>query len=219
MRTFSLGNLLRRTASGEAPDGTGAGLAGIPPLQQAQPDIEREIRRSRRYERPLSMLLMLATSSNRSPDSVSGRLSSSRRAAPALGNGTRSDLPLAVPLDGSGSSAMPVVPAYAAESGLLAFLLRETLRETDLVTYITETQEFMAVLPECDDEAARQTAQRIARLLGLRSAGRLAAAAAAAAYPRDGLTLDDLIDHTRTALRREPLLLCAGAVIPMGIYA
>jgi hypothetical protein len=86
---------------------------------------------------------------------------------------------------------------------LLGSLLCGTLRETDVVSYAAEHHEFFALLPECDITAARQAVERLHTLYVGRTGTGLRAGAAV--YPRDGLTLDALVDHARHTLSQEPI--------------
>jgi GGDEF domain-containing protein len=148
-----------------------ADAGALPTFHELLPLFERELRRARRYERPLSVLVLAFET---------------------------------------------VEPIHIAQLRVLHLgaLLRDTLRESDLVAYAAESQEFVAVLPETDSVAAEQSAKRIHRLLVSRMATGLRAAVAV--FPHGGLTLDDLVARARSSLRHGPLPLDRVATVLRG---
>lgn len=122
----------------------------LPTYHELKPLLEREIRRARRYERPLSLLML---SQDRS----------------ANHSGTSS-----AHIEGPHPSIMQQL-----QFGYVGALLRDTLRETDLAGYLAETQDFVALLPEASADDAARTAGRINERLADRMAVRMRAGAAA----------------------------------------
>ena len=215
MRRLSLPELRRlggeRWTAGGSP--LLAQLPMIPTFQELRPALDGELRRSRRYERPLAVLVVV-------PDveplpTVNGNGSSS-------GNG--SSIGHSVP-NGNGARAHGVHDAHGASNGgpggheinsaivpvywaqlrflMLGSLLCGTLRESDVVSYAAELHEFVALLPECTGAAARQAVDRLHQVYSNRMA--IGVRAGIAVYPADGLTLDDLLDHARRALALAPI--------------
>lgn len=148
----------------------------LPTYHELKPLLERELRRARRYERPLSLVIL-----------------SLDRHAPQSANGSAH-------VAGPDPSIVQQLQFFHVGA-----LLRDTLRETDLAGYVAETQEFVAMLPEGDVDAAARTAGRINERLADRMTVRLRTGAAA--YPDGGLTLDDLMDSARRGQDGAPVTL------------
>jgi hypothetical protein len=208
MRRFSLPDLRllggARWAAGGAP--VLAQLPTIPTFQELRPAIDGELRRSRRYERPLSVLVIAPEgepSSVPSGTNGGGGHTNGPNGARNSNGGVRDDAGSLVAQ--SGSLLTPELldagarPLYWAQLRfqLLGSVLCGTLRESDIVGYAVEVHEFVALLPECDDAAARRTVARLRELYFSRVGTGLRAGMAV--YPRDGLTLDDLVAHARRA--------------------
>jgi hypothetical protein len=109
--------------------------------------------------------------------------------------------------DSAGSDIVNGVlrPLYWAQLRflMLGSLLCGTLRESDVVSYAADVHEFVALLPECKGDAARQTVERLHQIYSSRMGTGLRAGMAV--YPADGLTLDDLLEHARRALAATPI--------------
>ncbi len=148
--------------------------AGVPVYGQAMPMVAAELHRSRRYEHPLSVLVL-------SPDI---RPSTN-------GNGRHA---------GAGSS--PLDSTYNAFF-LLGSLVRDSLRESDIIAFAPDDQLYVAFLSESDDVAARHAARRFSRAFHERTNGGLRVGMAQ--FPADGFTIDDLVDHARKAWKERPL--------------
>jgi hypothetical protein len=236
MRRFSLKNLrpngIWRSAGEQS---LLAEAAGVPSFQELRPLFERELRRARRYERPLSLLVlaldtgsvattgmpklsapdaMLATTVNGSVNENGHGTSNGNGNghSGANGSGQAVETPRTEGLrtsNLSGSEPASPLAIYSAQisSLVLGALLRGTLRESDLVGVVPELQEYVAILPESDHFAAEQTAERINRLLVNRMISGLRAGVAM--YPAAGLTLDDLVASAQHACRHEPVALGA----------
>lgn len=212
---------LRRLAGrGEAVSDTSllARLPGIPTFKEMRPAFDNELRRSRRYERPLTALVVVPDiplfSANGNGNGVD-RAGDGRR-QPAVSDAARSRTHDGASTPGNGrenghggdQNGSDVTSVWAIYSVQLRFLLLGsllcgTLRESDVVSYAAEHHEFVALLPECDLAASRQAVERLHGLyVGRTSTG---LRAGLAAFPTDGLTLDALVDHARHALSQEPI--------------
>jgi len=214
MRRFSLPELRRLGGERWTASATPvlAQLPTIPTFQELRPALDGELRRSRRYERPLAVLVVVpdlesSSNGNGSPTRGGSSARHSGGAHSAIGSGN-SPAPTGAessqaPNDEMGELAMR--PLYWAQMRflLLGSLLCGTFRESDIVSYAAELHEFVAFLPECGGTAAHQAVERVDRLylsrigVGLR--------AGLAVYPTDGLTLDDLLEHARLALAQTPI--------------
>ncbi|MBA2244401.1 MAG: hypothetical protein H0W11_05570 [Gemmatimonadetes bacterium] len=141
----------------------------IPTYRQWLPRLEAELRRARRYERPLAVLVL-------SPE-IFGTESGSGE---------------------NGNSALPV-PLLLQTAHLVFFLLGsllcDTMRESDIVTYAAEPHLYMIVLPEAGEAEARQAVRRLGVAFYDRVPVRLRAGIAE--FPRDGLTIEDLFGRAR----------------------
>jgi hypothetical protein len=223
VRGFSLPELRRLARIGEASVESSllARLPGIPTFKELRSVLDTELRRSRRYERPLTAVVVVPDIiplqwAERNGSRVPDYAPDARGVFTAGGRGrTRSD-------NGNGTStkeddkgvlatgqkAAEVESVWVIYSTQLRFLLlgsllRGALRECDVVCYAADHHEFFALLPECDIAAARQAVERLHTLYTARTGTGLRAGAAA--YPRDGLTLDALRDHARHILAQEPI--------------
>jgi hypothetical protein len=148
----------------------------IPVYRQTVPRLEAELRRARRYERPLSMLVLGAEPIRRK-----------------------------VHLSWGGEAAVPVTaevePVLFA---FLGGFLRSSLRETDLLASVPESLRYVAFLPEVDGDGAEEAAGRLrADFFELAS---VHLRAGIAEFPRDGFTIADLFQNASgesNAQRRE----------------
>jgi hypothetical protein len=82
---------------------------------------------------------------------------------------------------------------------LLGALLRDTLRETDIVAYSAEHHLYVVLLPECGETAGWGAAERLGRILHARA--ETLVRAGTAEFPSDGLTFEDLFGAARSRLR------------------
>jgi hypothetical protein len=223
VRGFSLPELRRLARIGE-PSGESSFLArlpGIPTFRELRPALDIELRRSRRYERPLTALVVVPdiiplhwAEQNGSP--VPDYTPDAGGVFARAGRGrTRSDNGNGAAASGGDKKALEAEQRTAEVASiwtiystqlrflLLGSLLAGALRECDIVSYAAEHHEFFALLPECDIAAARQAVERLHTLYVRRTGTGLQAGAAV--YPRDGLTLDALMDHARHTLSQEPI--------------
>jgi two-component system, cell cycle response regulator len=142
----------------------------LPTFHELRPFMERELRRARRYERPLSVLVIAL---DPAPAPTSSWL---------------------------GARAEALRNEMAAQLSFfhMGSLLRDSLRETDMAGFVAETQEFVALLPEMELPAARRTAERLNGVFSRRTSAGVRIAAAD--FPSAGLTLPDILGSARAAL-------------------
>lgn len=126
-------------------------LQHLPTYVEMRAALEAELRRARRYERPLAII--------------------------------------AATLDES---------ADQMRFMLLGAILQATLRECDVLACAPDLHRYIIALPECDAAATQRAIDRIADFVKQRTDFPLRAAAAA--YPVDGLTLEDLVASANSAL-------------------
>jgi hypothetical protein len=202
MRRISLPEL-RRLGALRWTVGATPALAQLPTiltLQELRPALEGELRRSRRYERPLAVVVVVPADDSVASANGNGHRAYSDNGTPELHGAERGS---GAPGDREIAGAL-VQPLFWAQLRWLALgsLLCGTLRESDIVSYAAERHDFVALLPECDDAAARRAVERLRQLyvsrmgIGLR--------AGTAVYPTEGLTLDNLIEHARRVLAQAP---------------
>jgi hypothetical protein len=189
-----------------------AQLPTIPTFQELRPALDGELRRSRRYERPLAVLVVVPDVGpplNGNGKGNGAHAHNGNGAHAHGGNGAHHT-------NGAGNGRAPygagddiangvLRPLYWAQLRflMLGSLLCGTLRESDVVTYAADVHEFVALLPECKGDAARQTVERLHHIYSSRMG--IGLRAGMAVYPADGLTLDDLLDHARRALATTPI--------------
>lgn len=199
-------------------------LVGLPTYHELRPLLEREIRRCRRYERPLTLLVVglqrLTARNGTDPDrkhaanGVTGSGTNGKDTSPTFAKGKQADVHDANANGGmNGKSANghakagPLVPSsLTAQLGflLLGSLLRGTVRETDIVAYAPEGHHFVVALPESEMAAGELAIARLNDLCFERTS--LVLRVGIACFPADGLSLDDLVEHARHAWREEPLI-------------
>lgn len=154
--------------------------AGVRTLRQAFPELSAELDRARRYRRPLAILLVTDA---RLPDG-NGIDSSANR-----NTGYHGSLP--------GSASSPLTPASALITALIGSVLRDAVREADIVTYASMLGRCMVMMPEV---SAAEAPLALARVGGV-CASRLMfpIRAGVSAFPQDGWTLEELIRRAEQA--------------------
>lgn len=157
-------------------------LQYVPTFQAMRPFLEAELRRARRHERPLVVLVITL-------DYFVGDL--------ATNGGPRSHGNGATPHANGGGPGDAWRDAEMSFM-LLGELLHATLREEDLVAYAAGSHRFIVCLPESEAGGARGAVDRIGRLLRQRTGSGVRSGFAC--YPDDALTLGDLIAHAESAL-------------------
>jgi hypothetical protein len=140
--------------------------AQVPAYRQVYPQLAAELRRARRYEHKF----VLATI---------GLYPGSVRPAPA----PRS--PLIAPAGAAPTSVT------ATTYFLLGSFLHNTLRETDILTSAPEALSYILFLAESDCEHAAQVFERLQA--GFRACAAIDLQVGCAEFPRDGLTIEDML--------------------------
>jgi hypothetical protein len=148
----------------------GAHKAGVPTFRESLPRLMLELRRARRYERPLAVLAVGVGSLR----AVHGDHS---------GNG-HSDQYLST-----------TVLATHSVFFCLGSLLIDSVRETDIVACSAEHHLYTVLLPETGEVEACLAVDRINRVIYDRAEVHLCTGLAE--FPRDGLTVEDLFDYAR----------------------
>lgn len=153
-------------------------VLAIPTFRQAVGSVEVELRRARRYERPVTALVLSAETHA---------------------------LPPRATLSGRGQSATHVSAAESENAlfFLLGALLQDTVREFDIVSYAAEYHVYALFLPEADHAQAYIAALRISDSFHQRTGAHLKAGAAT--FPGDGLTVRDLLARAHEAWRDRPV--------------
>jgi hypothetical protein len=165
-------------------------LAPMPTYRELRPELDAEVRRCRRYERPLAVVVV-------APKMPTGMNGNGTNGAAHVGNGNGRSHGQATP--------DPWV-TFSMQLGflLLGSMLRGTLRETDIAAYAPETDDFVVLLPEAGAESAARAVERLSALFYERSS--LVLRVGIAVYPTDGLTLDDIVEHARRTWTAVPLV-------------
>ena len=158
-------------------------LRYIPAFEEVQPAMRFEVRRARRYERPLVILVLTAD----------GPLGVQTDADPASGNGSR---------PGSGRGRAGEFVGHVS-SMLLGEILHVAIREVDIVGYDPKSDRYVICLPESDAGAANHAMDRIEKLSKERAVENVRVGSAV--FPRDALTLEDLMAHADKGFRRAHL--------------
>jgi hypothetical protein len=141
--------------------------AGVPGFRQALPRLTAEFDRARRHEHALAVALFCADCD--------------------LAHAARSGG------DGSAGTEIPLLPpeGHGLFPAVLATVLRECTRETDIVTHSAGLGCCILAMPETDDTQARAAEKRL-RDIGARRL-RFPVRATIATFPKDGWTLEELI--------------------------
>lgn len=178
---ISLSRMLGRMSRDQAIITEGAESASralrIPTYREFQPVLNDELARARRYQRPLSALVTRPES-----DPIRRLLARDpgQSVAPALEN-----------------------TCFQFVFFLLGTLLKDTLRSNDRLCYLTSDHLYLVLLIESTPEDARFVVRRLDAMLRARIS--VSVAAGVSEFPRNGLTIPDLVSHARLQCRREPL--------------
>lgn len=143
----------------------------VPAYREVQPQLIIELRRARRYEHPLGVTMVSLLAPARPRDER-----------------TRGALPAPGP---------DVTPAVYS---LLGSYLRNTLRETDILTAAPESLAFATFLPGTDRQGTEQALLRFQN--GFLECAGYAIHGGAAAFPGDGMTIEDVLDRACAAWRQ-----------------
>lgn len=149
--------------------------ADIPSFWRSNQQIQNELRRCRRYEHSMSLLVL----------DVDG--ASLHRAAVEHGR---------APAD---ADAWFMRRFECTALLLLGWILRDGTRESDFLSYVADRDLYALILPEADSYAAQEAARRLSDLFEQRST--LTVRRGIATFPEEGLTVEALFQHACAALR------------------
>ena len=147
-------------------------LGAVPTYRRTLPQFTNELARVRRYNRPLTLVVLRIES-----DQL--LLDLKRSLMPETG-------------DGGVGSYNNIMQTIQLVFSLVGSILRESLRESDIATYDVAHNQYIILLPESDLKQATQTVRRLKKLLFKRTAGHLVAGIAS--FPEDGLIIEDLVN-------------------------
>ena len=153
-------------------------VAGVPNFRRSLPDLARELARTRRYGRPVSLAIL------------------------SLGSGRWSHEPRSRNGDSDSESEL-ITPAAQVATIVFGSVLQETLRESDIVTYIAAHNQYAILLTESTKAQARRAIERLAALYHQRTLDHLRAGTAE--FPADALTLEELIVSAQKAWQDQPV--------------
>lgn len=172
-------------------------ITGISTLYEARPRLLAELRRARRHERPLTLLSL-------APEGV-WRAEKGSGDRPANGHG-------ALSRNGGGTDSSSNGAFLHFDLVFVGVLLRNTLRETDLVALSLDDPAYAVLLPETCETDGHVTAARLDRVIRDRTS--LTVRVGAAAFPQDGFTIEDLLCRARYAWRHRPIAPTASTPTP-----
>ena len=182
---FSIGRLLRGGDTDE-PEDQAAELvtreAPVPEFRELLPHLRGELDRARRYQRPLSVLVVTPH-----PVGDDGAWPDTGGDANARSNGKKVLLETRLP---------------HLASLLVGSILAGAVRQGDRVTYRTANDRFVVLLAEADREVARGAVRRIEGMM--RERARLGMRVGIATFPEDGFTLSDLLGQASEQWERAP---------------
>jgi hypothetical protein len=158
-------------------------LGAIPTFRRSLPQLTNELARVRRYNRPLSIIILRIES-----DQL--LLDLKRSLASDSGNG-------------SANSYSNIIQTLQLVFSLVGSILRESLRESDIACYDVANNQYVIMLPECTRHQGLMTVRRLKKLLFKRTAGHLMAGIAE--FPGDGLIIEDLIKRAMESCQPKPL--------------
>jgi len=154
----------------------------ISAFRQSIPALTAEMTRARRYKRPLAVV-MLGLENDSLPEHVYRLVGE---------NGSD-----------NGAGKQIISRTTQLVSFVLGFILRDTLRESDIATYSAADDRYILLLAESTRAQAQETVQRLNRLFHQRVYAYLRAGVAE--FPHDGLTLDDLVKGAQQQWYRTPV--------------
>jgi GGDEF domain-containing protein len=154
--------------------------ANIPSFRRSLPELAAELARARRYQRPLAVV-MLGLENDRLPEHI-----------------------LDLGQDGNGNAAEKQILTRTKQivSFVLASILRDALRDSDIATYFAADDRYVLVLTESNRARAMDTVQRLNDLFYQRVRAYLRAGIAE--FPTDGLTLEDLVSNAQRSWHERP---------------
>jgi hypothetical protein len=185
-RPFSLSGLFGRPKPEDLGD-EAAFLASreapVPELREGLPRFRSELDRARRYQRPLSVLMVTPYPH--------------RDDVPWPGSDRRT------PSSTSDEKVLLETRLPHLASLLVGSILARTVRGSDRVTYRTADDRFVILLAEADQEVALRAVDRIEELM--RTRAHLGVRVGIATFPEDGFTMNDLLGQAEEQWRRAAL--------------
>jgi hypothetical protein len=142
--------------------------AGVPRFREALPRMVMELERARRYGRPLTIALHAVAPTTAAGNGAGG------------GHG-----------DHAGVAQSDFAAADPFSTALLGSMLRELVREIDIVAYSAALSRCTVVMPEIGQPEARLATRRLRDMCSARLA--MPIRAEVAVFPEDGVTLEELI--------------------------
>jgi hypothetical protein len=146
--------------------------AGIPIYRNSIPLIKKEISRVRRYQRTLSVVVIRAHST-----------------LPEVSN----DAMEGISMSENGKVENALKQFTQIEYLLCGRILRDSLREVDLIVYDGAKNQFIIFLPESNRMDAEKAVRRLSEILGKRISNQLYYGISE--FPTDGLIEEDLIER------------------------
>ena len=163
-------------------------VGAVPTFKRTLPQISAELTRVRRYNRPMTIVVLRIESDQLLVDLRRGLLLQNE--------------------NGRVNSYNYIIKTIQLVFSLVGSLLIESLRDSDIATYDVAANQYIIALPECDRAQAMQTVQRLKLLLFKRTAGHLVEGVAE--FPTDGLIIEDLVKHAvelmnqKTGIKAQP---------------
>ena len=160
-----------------------ASHAAIPTYRSVLPELSNELARARRTQRPLSvMVLILETGLEKS-------LEFPKRKSGNLDNGDK-------------RFRIEQIPTIALIFPQISYILRNTVRKSDIVACGPAPNEFVVVLAETAKKQAQPFTERFNELIA--SSGLTPLRTGIAEFPPDGLTIEDLVSRARASSKYVP---------------
>jgi GGDEF domain-containing protein len=161
-----------------------ASHAAIPTYRSVLPELSNELARARRTQRPMSvMVLALETDSELNsvdkPKRMSSRLDDAER-----------------------RFRIEQIPAIALIFPQISYILRNTVRKSDIVACGPAPNEFVVVLAETAKTQATPFLDRFHELIA--SSGLTPLRTGVAEFPTEGLTIEDLVSNARASSKYAP---------------
>jgi hypothetical protein len=135
--------------------------------------LDKELSRVRRFEHPLSVAVFKPNFAAPDKRDYNGQKTVSQSAW----NTPHNDLK----------------PISELEFILCGMVIKNSIREIDIIVYDTESRQFIISFPETDITQAQHTIKRLKKLIGSRMASQLTFGLAE--FPQNGLILEDLIEY------------------------
>jgi GGDEF domain-containing protein len=177
--------------------------AGIPTYRQSLPDLKKEIDRLRRYGRPLTVAVLRvqpASSNGHNGDlqslpsddtvpdknhaQVNKTNGNGQHGTNGNGNGNG---------NGHGNAHDQSEDLLHIATIIYGPIVRDFLRDCDIVTYDTINNQFVILLPETSASQASQTMRRLNQLFVKRAGTQLISGISE--FPKDGYTIEDLASN------------------------